>query len=341
MNKLILALLLSFSMTAHAQVSGPGNTFGGGGGETSKTGSVVHPTTASDDFAVGGTNNTPADVNRAPFYFDVATGILHLTTPGAGVSIASDPSVGGFLELEENSSAVGGHSFKMELGATDLTGDVVCTISASGTFNPGCPLLSQERPFTTLTPTIGLTEEEAVIAAAPNALIFSFKDIDAARGGMGEQSYIAGTLIQADPDGDAVKNARTSSAACDNVGACSDEVVVAAGTYRIRIWMKRLTTASDNFCKIALWLNNGGSTSLKDTAGQDASVGNEAGGGGQLSTEAYTQTVWELNVALGAADELGFFVSGNATGTATNCRWGAVVPSQSAGIAYVAIEKTS
>ena len=44
MNKLILAILLSLSMTAHAQVSGPGNTFGGGGG------SVYRFLTSSGDF---------------------------------------------------------------------------------------------------------------------------------------------------------------------------------------------------------------------------------------------------------------------------------------------------
>ena len=48
MNKLILALLLSFAMTAHAQVSGPGNTFGGGGG------TVFSVSTANDSFPQDG-----------------------------------------------------------------------------------------------------------------------------------------------------------------------------------------------------------------------------------------------------------------------------------------------
>ena len=185
-------------------------------------------------------------------------------------------------------------------------------------------------------------EAEAVKAAAPNALLMSFDTIDTARGGAGSNSYIAGTLLQADPNGHAVKSGLTNGTTCDGVSVCSDEVTIQAtsgGTYRIRMWMKRRTTEPENHCKITIFLNNAGNGIL-DGASQPASVGSKPGTGGQLSTAEYVQVVWEVNVALSNNDELGWYVGSSTPGSATNCTWGAVEPSYNQGIAYASIERT-
>jgi len=108
MNKLILALLLLLPMTAHAQVSGPGNTFGGGGGSVDLT-------------------NVTTDIN--------------LTTPGASITIAPHPTAGSALVLDEGSNS-GTHKFTMKVpdfSEGGLADDVMCKIDSNGVLNSECP----------------------------------------------------------------------------------------------------------------------------------------------------------------------------------------------------------
>ena len=139
MNKLILAILLSLSMTAHAQVSGPGNTFGGGGGGlgTCPTGDICQ---AANDLVL-------------------KTGNLIIETPGAGVIVTPQAAVGSGIVLSEMGNGVGNHALTLKLDDTDFPASLGCTINSEGFWSgTGCRGLGQSAYVwgsSTVTPTAG------------------------------------------------------------------------------------------------------------------------------------------------------------------------------------------
>ena len=115
---------------------------GGGAGETSQTGSVVHPAvTASEDFAVGGTNNNPNDPNQAEIYLS-ASGDLYLNKAGAGINTTPAAATGELLQLEEMGNATGANTWTLDMGTTDLTSSVNCVIQPDGSLLAACPIFS-------------------------------------------------------------------------------------------------------------------------------------------------------------------------------------------------------
>lgn len=165
MNKLILALLLSFAMTAHAQVSGPGNTFGGGGsgsGETESGGGVTRVTNGADSFAIGCTEAAIGDCTSitSKAFFDTSTGSLVLSEPGAGISVAPSPTIGSGIVLSEAANHAGAQTFTLKVGdAANLTSDLTCTIDASGTWTGDCPASTPRNITWGLLPTTVLSSD--------------------------------------------------------------------------------------------------------------------------------------------------------------------------------------
>lgn len=144
MNKLILALLLLLPMTAHAQVSGPGNTFGGGGGggATTSVDGTTKVTNAAEGFAIGcsATAGTQCTDTNSDIYFDRA-GSIWLKNPGQGIVVTPSATVGSGIALSEAGN-FGSESFTMKLEDADFPSSTVCTINADGTSTEGCPWAS-------------------------------------------------------------------------------------------------------------------------------------------------------------------------------------------------------
>ena len=145
MNKLILALLLSFSMTAHAQVSGPGNTFGGGGG-----GGI-------------GACSTPLPASGI---CEDATGNLVLNDAGAGIIATPAATTGSNIVLSEGTN-FGTSTVTLGLGGTDLSGSVNCVIDSGGGIPAGCALLGNivvgGSPIASQNAGVALTANTAVL----------------------------------------------------------------------------------------------------------------------------------------------------------------------------------
>ena len=116
MNKLILAILLSLSVTAHAQVSGPGNTFGGGG----------IPTDPAKSIYTDGTN-------------------LILTTPGAGVVAEPAANTGSTLVFSEGTNQ-GTSTLSLGVGAGGLATNISCEFNAMGALPITCPIYKWYQP---------------------------------------------------------------------------------------------------------------------------------------------------------------------------------------------------
>ena len=122
MNKLILALFLSFSMTAHAQVSGPGNTFGGGGGI--------------------GTCSTPLPASGI---CEDATGNLVLNDKGAGVISVPADATGSEIVFSEGSDD-GVNTLTLNVGSEGLATNVSCTFTSLGSLPSTCPIFKWYQP---------------------------------------------------------------------------------------------------------------------------------------------------------------------------------------------------
>lgn len=113
----------------------------GGSGATTNTSNVLHATSGVGVTAlgIGGINNTPGSVDQAEIYL-APGGDLYLNKAGAGIITTPSLAAGEALTLEELGNA-NGNTFTLELGTSDLTNDVTCTIEADGALDASCPLI--------------------------------------------------------------------------------------------------------------------------------------------------------------------------------------------------------
>ena len=130
--------------TGNVTVTPSGNTAtvditGGGGGATTETSGVVHPTpvtpsTFIEDFAVGGVSNVPG----TEFFFDTSTGMLHLNRAGAGIIVEPAAALGSGLFLGEASQG-GTDGLTIAVDNTDWPSGLTCTVDSSGVWTgTGC-----------------------------------------------------------------------------------------------------------------------------------------------------------------------------------------------------------
>lgn len=105
-------------------------TTASGSGATTSTTGVTHPSSATDDFAVGGTTSA------APFFVDESTGEVTLNIPGAGVTTTPSATLGSSLTLKEASNN-GANAFVLASPAL-MSADKTCTVDATGLVPQDC-----------------------------------------------------------------------------------------------------------------------------------------------------------------------------------------------------------
>jgi hypothetical protein len=259
-SALVIGLLFQFPSSVLAQ----GNTFsGGGGGETSKTGSgasaVVHPKSDVSSFAVGGTNNDPDDADQATIWLG-ADGELYLNKKGAGLNTRPADATGEVLVLEEKGSA-DGHTWSLIMGATDLAASVSCTVGVDGALAADCSIFNNivgnkmggggqkgitysHRPYTKISWT-GTFPANSYIGTPTGAIIESHED----------------ALQAANP----ITLASTTSCAVNGQCIALPNVVdTDAGsssqslptTYQITYSLTNLADSATNDCALQVWEDN-------------------------------------------------------------------------------------
>ena len=340
---------------AGVTATGAGNTVtvaipggGTGSGATTNTSGVIHSTAnpGTDDFAIGGKNNIPGDPDQASIWLN-SNGNITLNVAGAGIDTVPALSTGEALVLEELGNG-NGDTFTLQMGATDLTTSVTCTVQADGSLDAQCPWGGS----TSSSSLDGYTEAQWV-SLHPTGLLIKCDNLETVVP-TGGYHYIGCTQIRAMASGDAVKNARTDSSTC--LGGpgnypCQNEVVFATGgTYQLSIYTSRTSLDVSNFCALTPYLNNadllmGASRlfgNLADVGSLNWSWGTTDVNDGSRGMESYNS----VKFLVAAGHELGIYINATLTTSRINgCSWAdntGTIPgfkSTDLGMIYIAVQK--